>query len=150
MGEKCIGDNNENLTLSDDAKLRVWKNHHQSLLYITFSRDKNFLNDIEVVEGPEDMMMATIKKLKQREAGGLSGVMVKMIKAVVKEIVAAITDCKDSFIVNCYKGKSDATDRGNCTGLRLIDRVIKDLARVLEILIRSQVDIKKDLRSLVR
>lgn len=140
MGEKCIGDNNENLTLSDDAKLRVWKNHHQSLLYITFSRDKNFLNDIEVVEGPEDMMMATIKKLKQREAG-LSGVMVKMIKAVVKEIVTAITDCKDSFI---------ATDRGNCTGLRLIDRVIKDLARVLEILIRSQVDIKKDLRSLVR
>lgn len=86
-------------------------------------------------------MMATIKKLKQREAGGLSGVMVKMIKAVVKEIVTAITDCKDSFI---------ATDRGNCTGLRLIDRVIKDLARVLEILIRSQVDIKKDLRSLVR
>lgn len=147
MGEKCIGDNNENLTLSDDAKLRVWKNHHQNLL---FSRDKNFLNGIEVVEGPEDMMMATIKQLKQREAGRLSGVMVKMIKAAVKEIVTAITNCKDSFIVNCCKGKSDATDRGNCTGLRLIDRVIKDLGRVVEILIRSQVDIKKDLRSLVR
>ena len=158
-----MGDNNENQTLSDDAQLRTWKNHQQSLLNFTFPWDKNFLNNIEAVEGPEDMMMAVIKKLKQGKAGGLSGVIVEMIKAAVREIVTAITelmnkimhegnipeDCKDSFIVNCYKGISDATDRGNYMGLRLLDHVMKDLERVLETFIRSQVDIMKYLRSLV-
>ena len=45
----------------------------------------------------------------------------------------------NGFIVNFYKGK----------GLRLVDHVMKVLERALEILIRSQVDFKKDLGSLV-
>ena len=78
-----------------------------------------------------------------------------MIKAGGREIVTAITelvnriiheenipyDWKDSFIINCYKGKGDATARGNYRGLKLLDHVMKVLERVLESLIHSQVDI---------
>ena len=41
-------------------------------------------------------------------------------------------DCKDSVIINCYKGKGDATDRGNYRGLKLLEYVTKVLERVLE------------------
>ena len=50
-------------------------------------------------------------------------------------------DWKDSVIINCYKGKGDATDRGNYRGLKLLEHVIKVLERVLESLIRSKFDI---------
>ena len=50
-------------------------------------------------------------------------------------------DWKDSFIINCYKGKGDATDRRNYRDLKLLEHVMKVLERVLESLIRSQVDI---------
>ena len=53
-----------------------------------------------------------------------------MIKAGARETVTAISelvnliifeeniteDWKDSFIINCYQGKGDATDRGNYRG----------------------------------
>ena len=50
-------------------------------------------------------------------------------------------DLKDSFIINCYKGKGDATNRGNCRTLKLLEHVIKVLKRVLENFMQSQVDI---------
>ena len=93
--------------------------------------------------------------MKQRKAGGPSGVIIEMIKADERETVIAISelvnliifegkipeDWKDSFIINYYKGKGDATDRGNYKGLKLLEHVMKVLERVLESLIRSQVDI---------
>ena len=41
-------------------------------------------------------------------------------------------DWKDSVIINCYKGKGDAPDRGNYRGLKLLEYVTKVLERVLE------------------
>ena len=41
-------------------------------------------------------------------------------------------DWKDSVIINCYKGKGDAKDRGNYRGLKLLEYVTKVLERVLE------------------
>lgn len=74
----------------------------------------------------EDMVTAVIKKIKQRKAGRPSYVVVEMIKAGRKQIVAAITACesdntwrdvpgdwKDSFTINCYQGKADAKDQGS-------------------------------------
>ena len=46
-----------------------------------------------------------------------------------------------SYIINCYKGKGDALERGNYRGLKLLDQVLKVIERVLETLIRQQVDI---------
>ena len=46
-----------------------------------------------------------------------------------------------SFIVNLYKGKGDALNRGNYRGLKLIEQVMKVLERVVEGLIRQRVEI---------
>ena len=61
IGEKCLGDNNGNLTLSDGAKFCAWKNHYQMLVNVTFPWDKNFLNSIETVEGPAILKMIMMK-----------------------------------------------------------------------------------------
>ena len=46
-----------------------------------------------------------------------------------------------SYIINCFKGKDDALDRGNFRGLKLIDQVLKIIERIIETLIRSQINI---------
>ena len=51
------------------------------------------------------------------------------------------TDWQESFIVNLYKGKGDALNRGNYRGLKLIEQVMKVLERVVEGLIRQRVEI---------
>lgn len=50
-------------------------------------------------------------------------------------------DWNDSFIINCYKGKGDATCWGNYRDIKLLQYIMKVLERVLENLIRYQVDI---------
>ena len=101
------------------------------------------------------MVTDTIKKMKQEKPGGPSEVIVEMIKAGGRETVTAISelvnqiiyeenipeDWKNSFIINCYKGKRDATDRGNYKGLKTLENVMKVLEHVLESFICSQVDI---------
>ena len=87
--------------------------------------------------------------MKQEKAEGPSGVLVEMIKTGGRETVTEISelvnlviykdnipeDWKDSFIINCYKGKGNATDLGNYRGLKLLQHVMKVLERVLESLI---------------
>ena len=51
------------------------------------------------------------------------------------------TDWQESFIINLYKGKGDALNRGNYRGLKLIEQVMKVLERVVEGLIRQRVEI---------
>ena len=101
------------------------------------------------------MVTEVIKKMKQGKTGGPSGVIVEMIKAGGRETVTAISehvnqsiyeenipeDWKDSFIINCCKGKGNAADPGNYRGLKLLEDVMKVLEHVLESLIHSQVDI---------
>ena len=83
--------------------------------------------------------------IKPGKAEGPSGIIVEMIKAgeenatAILELVNLIIyeenipkDWKDYFIINCYKEKGDATDRGNYRGLKLLEHVIKVLERVLE------------------
>ena len=50
-------------------------------------------------------------------------------------------DWEESYILNLYKGKSDALDRGNYRGLRLTDQAMKLLERVLDSSIRGMVNI---------
>ena len=89
--------------------------------------------------------------MKQEKAEGPSGVLVEIIKTGGRETVAEISelvniviykenipeDWEDSFIINCYKGKGDVADLGNCRGLKLLEHMMKVLERVLESLIRS-------------
>ena len=51
------------------------------------------------------------------------------------------TDWQESFILNLYKGKGDALERGNYRDLKLTDQVMKLLEHVLDSFIRAMVDI---------
>ena len=50
------------------------------------------------------------------------------------------TECKNSTIVSCYKRKGDCLERGNYSGLNLTDQILKIFERIIEKLIRQQVD----------
>ena len=85
-GDKCVCDDKQNLTITDEAKLHAWKEHYQRLFNVEFPWDKNSLNNSAAVEEAaifvvENMVTDAIKKMKQRKAGGPSRVIVKMIKA---------------------------------------------------------------------
>ena len=100
---KCVRNDKENLTLSNKAKLSVWKEHSQRLLNVEFPWDKNSLNNSAAVEGPaifvtEDMMIDAIKKMKQGKAGEPSGLIVAMIKAEGREAVTVIWELANHMI----------------------------------------------------
>ena len=46
-----------------------------------------------------------------------------------------------SVVINCFKGKVDAVERGNFRGLKLLDHLMKVFERVIEKYIREAVNI---------
>ena len=50
-------------------------------------------------------------------------------------------DWEGSFIINLYKGKGDALERGNCRGLNLLDHVMTVMERVIVSIIRDRISI---------
>ncbi len=160
VGEKCVKDDSGSMCFSVDAKKVAWKEHYERLLNIEFPWDCDNLPVVDPVSGPPiqvtvEMVLEAIGKMKSNKAAGPSGVVAEMLKAagdsgvyVVTQLVNSIIssgnvpqDWNESFVVNCYKGKGDALDRGNYRGLKLLDQVMKVLERVVEKLIRDMVDI---------
>ena len=66
-----------------------------------------------------------------------------MITNLTNQIVRGVipADWDLSTIVNCYKGKGEALDRGNYRGLELMDQVLKKVERIIEKQIRNQINI---------
>ena len=112
------------------------------------------------VEGPSEpitleMITKTINKMASGKAAGPSGIVAEMLKplgeagvAEVRDLIEDIIsegyipiDWQESYIVNLYKGKGDALNRGNYRGLKLIEQTMKVLERVVEGLIRQRVEI---------
>ena len=103
----------------------------------------------------EEMISKAIAKMKTGKAAGPSGIVIEMIRSAGKEIIKSITNLADriikegcipsdwnlSYIVSLYKGKGDALSRHSYRGLKLLDQVMKIIERVLDSVIRSQVDI---------
>ena len=101
------------------------------------------------------MITKAISKMASGKAAGPSGIVAEMLKPVgeagaveVRDLIEDIisegyipTDWQESFIVNLYKGKGDALNRGNYMGLKLIEQVMKVLERVVEGLVRQRVEI---------
>ena len=89
------------------------------------------------------------------KAAGGSGVVPEMLKCAGEHGFDLITDLFNtiikenkvpedwdkSIILNLYKGKGDATVRGNYRGLKLLEHAMKAFERILEGLIRKQVSI---------
>ena len=49
-GDKCVCDDKQNLTITDEAKLHAWKEHYQRLFNVEFPWDKNSQED-EIKKG---------------------------------------------------------------------------------------------------
>ena len=159
VGEQCIKDDTGTLACTVEAQKEAWRSHYDRLLNIEFDWDRDNLPQLDPIEGPikidRSKVAKAIKKMKNGKAAGPSGVCAEMLKAagevgidMVHDLINDVvktgeipTDWQDSIIINCYKGKGDATDRGNYRGLKLLDHVMKVLERVVDGLIRSIVNV---------
>ena len=160
MGEKPVKNDAGHLSLDEEAKRAAWKEHYERLLNVEFSWNPEDLSKESTVEGPSEpitleMITKAISKMASGKAAGPSGIVAEMLKPVGESGAIEVhhlnediisegripTDWQESYIVNLYKGKGDALNRGNYRGLKLIDQVMKVLERVVESLIRQRVEI---------
>ena len=110
------------------------------------------------------MLADAVAKMQPGKAPGPSGVVSEMLNASMKASCAILSklantivaenritdDWTESFIINLYKGKGYALERGNNRGLKLTEHCMKVLKRVVEKLIRDIVDIYEMMFDLVR
>ena len=160
MGEKPVKNDAGQLSLDEEAKKEAWREHYERLLNVEFPWNPEDLSEESPVEGPSEpitleMITKAINKMASGKAAGPSGIIAEMLKPVgeagaveVRDLIEDIisegcipTDWQESFIVNLYKGKGDALNRGNYRGLKLIEQVMKVLERVVEGLVRQRVEI---------
>ena len=160
MGEKPVKNDAGKLSLDEESKKEAWKEHYERLLNVEFPWNLEDLSEESPVEGPSEpitleMITKAITKMASGKAAGPSGIVAEILKLVgeagaeeVRDLVENIisegcfpTDWQESFIVNLYKGKGDALNRGNYRGLKLIEQVMKVLEHVVEGLIRQRVEI---------
>ena len=158
VGEKCVRNDAGELSLSDEEKMKAWVEHYARLLNVEWESD--LLPEVAAVEGPppsvrKDLIRKALRKMKCGKAAGPSGIIAEMLKAAGRvgiELLTELTevvfcngvipmDWQENFILNLYKGKGDALERGNYRGLKLTDQVMKLLERVLDSFIREMVDI---------
>ena len=154
MGEKPIKNDAGQLSLDEEAKKEAWREHYERLLNVDFPWNPEDLSEESPVEGPSEpitleMIIKAISKMASGKAAGPSGIVAEMLKPVgeagaveVRDLIEDIisegcipTDWQESFIVNLYKGKGDALNRGNYRGLKLIEQVM------VEGLVRQRVEI---------
>ena len=136
--------------------MKAWVEHYKSLLNVEFSWDESALPDAPPVEGPpppitDEMVTKALAKMKSGKAAGPSGIIVEMLKAAGSKGIACVSskskhgkipeDWEMSFILNLYKGKGDALNRGNYRGLKLTEHVMKVMERIVDGMIREMIAI---------
>ena len=159
VGDKCVKDDSGDLSFDNEAKKVAWKQHYERLLNEEFSWNPEDLTADPVVVPPihidVEMVVEAITKMKTGKAAGPLGIVAEMLKAsgdTGARLVADLandmvrngvipSDWEDSFIINIYKGKGDALERGNYRGLKLLDHVMKGIERVIEKIIREIISI---------
>ena len=157
VGDKCVKDDSGNLSFDNEAKKVAWKQHYERLLNEEFSWNPEDLTADPVVGPPMhidvEMVVKAITKMKTGKAAGPSGIVAEMLKVsgdTGARLVADLandmvrngvipSDWEDSFIINIYKGKGDALERGNYRGLKLLDHVMKGMERVIEKITRERI-----------
>ena len=132
MGEKPVKNHAGQLSLDEEAKKEAWREHYERLLNVEFPWNPEDLSEESPVEGPSEpitleMITKAISKMASGKAAGPSGIVAEMLKPVgeagameVRDLIEDIisegcipTDWQESFIINLYKGKGDALNRGN-------------------------------------
>ena len=140
--------------------MKAWVEHYKSLLNVEFSWDEGALPDAPPVEGPpppitDEKVTKALAKMKSGKAAGPSGIIVEMLKAAgskgivfLRELTKSVVkhgkipeDWEMGFILNLYKGKGDALNRGNYRGLKLTEHVMKVMERIVDGMIREMIAI---------
>ena len=99
------------------------------------------------------MVTKALAKMKSGKSAGPSGIKVEMLKAAGSkgidfwhELIISVVkhgkipeDWEMSFILNLYKGKGDALNRGNYKGLKLTEHVMKVMERIVDGMIRDMI-----------
>ena len=134
--------------------LSEMKHFYEKLLKEEFPRDSNLLQMENPKEGPapwleKDAIYTALNIMKDGMAAGVSGIVAEMLKAsgevglelfielfnnIVKEEKVP-SDWEMSVIINCFKGKGDAVERGNFRGLKLLDHsgILRQQARKMTV-----------------
>ena len=160
VGEKCIRNDNGELATTDQEKLLAWQQHYERLLNEEFNWDEDslVLNEPNIGPRPDidsESVRRALRKMKNGKASGTSGVVAEMLLASGEIGIERLTelfnrvireelvpeDWNTSTIVNCFKNKGEATERGNYRGLKLLEHAMKVFERVIEEKIREQVNI---------
>ena len=160
VGEKCVRNDAGELSLNDEEKMKAWVEHYARLLNVEFDWPRQHLPDAPPIAGPPPsvstkLVRRALSKMKCGKAAGPSGIIAEMLKATGDEGIermrqiadAVITegvipkDWEESYIINLYKGKGEALERGNYRGLKLTDQAMKTLECVMDFYIRGMVDI---------
>ena len=149
VGDKCVKD--------DSTKKVAWKQRYEQLLNEEFSWNPENLT-ADLVVGPPiyidvEMVMKANTKMKTGKrcwylgnssgnADGDTGA--RLVADLANDMVrngVIPSDWEGSFIINIYKGKGDALERGNYRGLKLLDHVMKGIERVIEKIIKERISI---------
>ena len=160
VGEQCVWDNQGNFCLDSDAKRNAWKEYYDHLSNVEFPWDQSSLSHVDPVAGPApfiypNSVRQAVGKMKSGKAAGPSGLVGEMILAggapcvqIIADLANSIIrsgrvpqDWEESYIINLYKGKGDARERGNYRGLKLLDHGMKVVERVIGNWIRNVVEI---------
>src|SRR5260221_512039 len=160
VGGGCVKDRDGKIVVEEEKIKEVWRDYFEKLLNEEFDWNKNSLEPVNAVSGPEERIStnevrAAIAKMKIGKAAGPSGVVAEMVKAAgeagilwVTDVCNAIVkegripvDWRKSWMVNVYKGKGDALECGSYRGIKLLDHVMKVFERVIERRVRNRVKI---------
>ena len=111
---------------------------HRSLALLLLSQVSDAIKKMKCRKTAEPSGIVA-EKLKASYSVGLE-VLAHLMKSVIAEGVVP-ADWRDSIIVNLYKGKGDALDRGNYKSLKPTDHVMKLVEHALERRIGKMMDI---------
>ena len=156
-----MGNGTGELALSDDDKMKAWVEHYAKLLNVEFEWPSDELPEALPTAAPPppsvpaSLVRKAISKMKCGKAAGPSGIIAEMLKAagedgveLARQLMEEIfcsgevpADWEESFILNLYKGKGEALERGNYRGLKLTDQVMKLMEHVMEFYVRRMVNI---------
>ena len=159
-GEMPVRNNQGELCLEESDKMKAWVEHYKGLLNVEFPWDEDALPAALPVEGPpppitDEMVIKALGRMKSGKAAGPSGIIVEMLKAAgskaiefLRELITSVVkhgkipeDWEMSYILNLFKGKGDALDRGNYRGLKLTEHVMKVMECIVVGLIREMITI---------
>ena len=86
VGEKCVKNDADELSLSDNQKMKSWVEYYSRLLNVEFEWPSDTLDNVAPTSGPPPPVTTTlineaIKKMKFRKAAVPSGIAAEMLAA---------------------------------------------------------------------